>query len=127
VFVGYAPTQKGYKCFEPISKKMFVTMDVTFFELHPYFTPHLQGGNQNKDSAVFHDLFQIEDSQNYPSPTLIIQPENPRFIIPSESGFLDIEKAGPPTVPSHDVPITTNEGATGKKTTALVPFDIVYS
>ena len=129
VFVGYAPTQKGYKCFEPISKKMFVTMDVTFFELHPYCTPHLQGGNQNKDSAIFHDLFQIEDLQNDPSPTLIIQHENPSFIIPgeSESSFLDTEKAGPPIVPSHDVPIMTNKGETGKKTTALVPFDIVYS
>ena len=31
IFVGYAPTQKGSKCFDPISKKMFITMDVTFF------------------------------------------------------------------------------------------------
>ena len=99
VFVGYAPTQKGYKCFEPISKKMFVTMDVTFFELHPYFTPHLQGGNQNKYLAVFHDFFQTEDLQNDPSPTSIIQPENPSFIRPGESelSFLDTEKAGLPT------------------------------
>ena len=48
---------------------------------------------------MFHDFFQTEDSQNDPSPTLIIQPENPRFIIPgeSESSFLDTEKAGLPT------------------------------
>jgi hypothetical protein len=62
---------------------------------------------------------------------LIIQPENPSFIIlgESESSFLNTKKAGPPTVPSHDVPITTNEGETlkKKKTIALVPFDIVYS
>ena len=31
IFVGYAPTQKGYNCFDPISRKMFITMDVTFF------------------------------------------------------------------------------------------------
>ena len=31
VFVGYFPTSKGHKCFDPISKKLFVTMDVTFF------------------------------------------------------------------------------------------------
>ena len=82
---GYAPTQKGYKCFEPISKKMFVTMDVTFFELIPYFTGHFQGGNQNKD-LVFYDFFQTEYLQNDPSPTLIIQPDNPSFIITKESG-----------------------------------------
>jgi hypothetical protein len=89
-------------------------------------------GKPKKDSAVFHDLFQIEDSQNDPSPTLIIQPENPSFIIPgeSDSSFLDTKKAGPPTVPSDDVhdPITTNkEKEEKKKNTALVPFDIVYS
>ncbi|RDY13280.1 hypothetical protein CR513_01833, partial [Mucuna pruriens] len=27
VSVVYAPNQKGFKCFEPVSKKMFVTMD----------------------------------------------------------------------------------------------------
>ena len=32
VFVGYSPTQKGYKCFDPKNKKIFVTMDVTLFE-----------------------------------------------------------------------------------------------
>ena len=44
IFVGYAPTQKGYKCLDLISKKMFITMDVTFFEDKPFFENHLQGG-----------------------------------------------------------------------------------
>lgn len=56
VFVGYSPTQKGYKCFDPKNKKMFVTMDVTFFENKPFFNDtHLQGGDIKEDS------FQIED------------------------------------------------------------------
>ena len=42
VFVGYSPTQKRYKCFDPHSKKSFV--DVTFFENQPYFSlTSLQG------------------------------------------------------------------------------------
>ena len=43
IFVGYAPTQKGYKCFDSISRKMFITMDVTFFEDKPFFENHSGG------------------------------------------------------------------------------------
>ncbi|CAJ2655096.1 unnamed protein product [Trifolium pratense] len=66
VFVGYSPTQKGYKCFDPKNQKMFVTMDVTFFENKPFFDTHLQGGNLNEDSSQIEDMsffnsFQTED------------------------------------------------------------------
>ena len=37
VFVGYSPTQKGYKCFHPPSKKFFVSADVKFVEDQSYF------------------------------------------------------------------------------------------
>lgn len=39
VFVGYFATQKGYKCYYPPSRKFFVSMEVTFWELDPYFSP----------------------------------------------------------------------------------------
>jgi hypothetical protein len=38
VFVGYSSTQKGYKCWDPVGKKLFVSMDVTFREFEPYYT-----------------------------------------------------------------------------------------
>jgi len=38
VFVGYSSAQKGYKCWDPIGKKLFVSMDVTFREFEPYYT-----------------------------------------------------------------------------------------
>lgn len=49
VFVGYATNQKLYKCFDPITKKKIVTMDVTFFEKRPFFDAHLQEGKGNED------------------------------------------------------------------------------
>jgi hypothetical protein len=38
IFVGYASTQKGYKCWDPIGRRLFVSMDVTFREEEPYYT-----------------------------------------------------------------------------------------
>ncbi|CAN1319890.1 Retrovirus-related Pol polyprotein from transposon RE1, partial [Linum perenne] len=37
IFVGYSPTQKGYKCFNPITKRLFVSMNVVFWENQPFY------------------------------------------------------------------------------------------
>ena len=37
IFVGYASTQKGYKCWDPIGRRLFVSMDVTFREEESYY------------------------------------------------------------------------------------------
>ncbi|KAK8923657.1 hypothetical protein KSP39_PZI019078 [Platanthera zijinensis] len=39
VFIGYSATQKGYKCFHPPTRKVFVSMDVTFHEDESYYAP----------------------------------------------------------------------------------------
>ena len=54
LFVGYSATQKGYKCYHPPSRKVFVSMDVTFFEQEAYFPrgasdPSLQGEIGSKE------------------------------------------------------------------------------
>jgi len=42
IFVGYSPTQKGYKCYHPATKKVFVSIDVTFVEIECFFSqPYL--------------------------------------------------------------------------------------
>lgn len=57
VFVGYTSTQKGYKCYDPVSRKMFVTMDVTFFESKSFFEIH----NCFKDPEYL-DVFQPDNN-----------------------------------------------------------------
>lgn len=39
IFLGYAPSQKGYKCYHPLTWQRFVSMDVTFHETILVFSP----------------------------------------------------------------------------------------
>ena len=41
VFLGYVAYQKGYRCYHPPNKRMFVTMDVVFHEDSMYFSSEL--------------------------------------------------------------------------------------
>ena len=63
VFLGYAAYQKGYRCYHPPSKRIFVTMDVVFHEDSMYFSsePELQGEHLEKVQALDYDfLISIE-------------------------------------------------------------------
>ena len=37
VFIGYAPNKKGYKCYRPQSRKIYISKDVTFHETESFF------------------------------------------------------------------------------------------
>ena len=56
VFVGYSGKQKGYKCWCPSEKRMFVSMDVVFREHEPYY------GEPVDLTDVFPDLFSSDVS-----------------------------------------------------------------
>lgn len=38
VFVGYSEFQKGYRCYDPKTQKLHVTLDVSFHESEPYYS-----------------------------------------------------------------------------------------
>ena len=96
VFVGYAPTKKGYKCFDPISKKMFITMDVTFFEDKPFFGAHLQGGREREDSND-DDVFQNQEELFFQTSRQDTIAEN-QVLDPDESNPTDSFKNSDPSV-----------------------------
>ena len=50
IFIGYSSSQKGYKCWNPVERRTFVSMDVTFRESEPFY------GEKTDLSALFQDL-----------------------------------------------------------------------
>ena len=56
IFVGYSPTQKGYKCVDPITKKCIVSRDIRFDETVPYYK---RKGTHDDESETLSDLFPL--------------------------------------------------------------------
>ena len=51
LFLGYSSTQKGYKCYSPITKRFYVSMDVTFLENQAYFPKTQLQGEISRNSS----------------------------------------------------------------------------
>ncbi|KAL5850211.1 hypothetical protein ACOSQ4_008224 [Xanthoceras sorbifolium] len=43
LFVGYSPTQKGYKCYSPTTKRFYFSKDVTFMETQSFYDKNKKG------------------------------------------------------------------------------------
>jgi len=113
VFVGYSPTQKGYKCFDPNSKWLLVTMDVTFFENKPFFeSNHLQGGKSNEDSSYFFEDLILSEN--------MLMSHSSRPFVPKENAPDNVNEPTPSM--SEDV---TESGATNQNSSndSLEPKD----
>jgi hypothetical protein len=57
VFVGYSSGKKGYKCYDPVKKRMFKSLDVTFRETEPYFV--LSNAQSNTSPMTFQDTLEV--------------------------------------------------------------------
>ena len=70
IFLGYSPSPKGYKCYDPQSRTTYVSMDVTFWETESFYslpTTSLQGEN-NHDKQEEMLMFHTPESWSYPLP-----------------------------------------------------------
>ncbi|KAM7531655.1 hypothetical protein LguiB_035065 [Lonicera macranthoides] len=70
VFVGYASSQKGYRCYHPPTEKMYVTMDVIFHEETMYFHRTELQGEHYKEVQLFENINEEEISSIEVVPTL---------------------------------------------------------
>ena len=69
VFLGYPPNKKGYKCFNPLTKKNYISMDVSFLETTPYFQKNLIQG-ENLEESNFWDIVPLPNTILDASPSL---------------------------------------------------------
>ena len=56
VFVGYSEFEKGYRCYDPQTRKLHVTLDASFQELEPYYSGgvyrnSLQGESSSEENG----------------------------------------------------------------------------
>jgi hypothetical protein len=56
VFVGYSSGKKGYKCYDPVKKRILESLDVTFREMEPYF--ELLNAQSNASPVTFQDTLE---------------------------------------------------------------------
>ena len=56
MFVGYSSSQKGYKCFDPVTRRVMVSREVKFMEEKGYYDgknwEELEGLSQPSDAAT---------------------------------------------------------------------------
>ncbi|KAL6208386.1 hypothetical protein ACLB2K_019336 [Fragaria x ananassa] len=91
IFVGYAAFQKGYRCYDPLTDTMHVSLDVSFRESEPYYSggaseSSLQGERSREGNSQ--NLFAFEELEALES----------RFGIENSTGIMEPEKSRNPDV-----------------------------
>ena len=61
IFLGYAPNKKGYKCFNPTTRNIHVSMDVNFIENIPFYNKTTLQGKNPKPSIFLPEINQKTD------------------------------------------------------------------
>jgi len=70
IFVGYSQSQKGYTCWCPTERRLFVSMDVTFRESEPYYgektdlSSLFESDNPSMGVDDIEELLEKEDNQS---------------------------------------------------------------
>ena len=64
VFLGYGESQKGYRCFDSISHKLYISCNVYFLKHIPFFSILVESHNVSKSELVHVDPF-LDDINSF--------------------------------------------------------------
>ena len=104
LFCGVLIYSKGYKCYHPPTKKLYVSVDVAFVENKSYFsTPYLEG-----------ELSILEDEESTIPPL---------EIIPSSESFKSKETTSVLPISLEPIPISESEESIEEKEEESQIFD----
>ena len=85
IFLGYSPNHKGYKCYFPITKRFYTSIDVTYYENQSYYSKiDIEGENRIQEYQFWETKTMIKPQTlesiivyNYnpisPAPSLSLQ------------------------------------------------------
>ncbi|KAK2989526.1 hypothetical protein RJ640_001935 [Escallonia rubra] len=90
IFLGYTTHQKGYRCYDPTTRILYTTMDVTFLEsetlfpkqaTHSSLQEEIQSKEQNwKKWPGFEDVSVMGNNEAYEAPITEGQPKEPMTV-----------------------------------------------
>jgi transposase InsO family protein len=112
VFIGYSSTQKGYKCYHPPTRKVYVSADVTFVEQDSYFQNTYSSQEKTSNGDEDRDFFLLELSN--PNPVLV-GPES-----------LPVTTVSEPTSESENNPVLQKDSPESQTQNPIRPLQ-VYS
>lgn len=95
MFVGYGVNKKGYRCFDPVHRRMYTTMDCEFFKQSYYYT------NPGPYGEIIHDDLSWLIN---PVQINIEAPEDPKELV-GETTKVISEDIVPPPQPIPALPI----------------------
>ncbi|XP_061338432.1 uncharacterized protein LOC133285237 [Gastrolobium bilobum] len=126
---GYSDLQKGYRCFDPKSHKMFVTLEVSFRETEPFYSGGApsspsQGEIQHIREGEFWLSSHVTPIPAPPLPTNQIPPQVP-ISEPPETIHHSTDPPSPHEIPSlphiAESPAEDNTEAQAETTTEVSP------
>ncbi|KAJ8644874.1 hypothetical protein MRB53_006622 [Persea americana] len=140
VFVGYANLQKGYRCYDPQTKTLHVTLDVSFREDEAHFSggafeSSLQGASMVEGNQLGGEIFcEMEDIEARLAKENRQQEEIPMNVeeeVPMNVEEVPVDPAVPMICPksveSSDLPLSTSLNQETAQNAPIQPIQVIHT